>query len=723
MNKLTRRDFVKTTAMSAAAIAAYKASMRSAYAFANSMPLKKFIQPMPKFVTNIPLAEKFTSQPYDGVDYYQLTAGMFRQQLHPDLPATGTRLYGYRDHTGSHTHLGGAIVAIQGRPVRFTFASDLPKTHILPYDRSIPSPGNGGNRQDRAAVHLHGGLVPWTSDGGPFHWQANPTNDPFGTVDPVVVASVIPWLWDGTYNPDESPHLVWDYYYPVTQSARTMWYHDHAIGQTRLNAYAGIATGYIVQDRYDNLDGGDLQNTYGIPFLGDPIVFQDKVFWNPASDPMYTNFVPDALPGDLWYPWQYDPAIWPIAKGGIPPTPSAVPEFFGDTMLTNGVVYPFHNVDQKTYRFRFLNACNARFLDLSFVQENGSTGEPLLRSNGRPVAASVDVWQMGTEGGFLPTPVPLVLNGVPVQPFILGPAERADILVTFKARENVILYNVAGSPFPGGAPIFDWYLGNKKTPVLTTAGNGPNTRTIMRFEVSTTKEKPIAAPPTIPVVKVATVTDPVNGGLTVDPAALNAAGTIYREPLTGVEYTYDPVPVELTLNEVVEPATFTTAGNTGRLLTLIGNRANPLLLPLGAGGTYYEQPPTESVTYNSLRIWKVYNFTADAHPMHFHLFNVQILGRQRVDKTFLPKNPAVPPLPNELGLKETVIMYPGEVTIVAALVEDPLPAGQVAVTVADQTVNCPLPVSPRTGGHEYVWHCHILEHEEHDMMRPLVASS
>ena len=81
------------------------------------------------------------------------------------------------------------MLADQGRPVRFTFTSALPESHILPYDTSIPSPGNGGTRQDRAAVHLHGGLVPWPSDGGPFHWQCP---------DPAVVGAIgDPWLWDG----------------------------------------------------------------------------------------------------------------------------------------------------------------------------------------------------------------------------------------------------------------------------------------------------------------------------------------------------------------------------------------------------------------------------------------------------------------------------------------------------------------------------------------------
>jgi spore coat protein A, manganese oxidase len=416
-----------------------------------------------------------------------------------------------------------------------------------------------------------------------------------------------------------------------------------------------------------------------------------------------------------------------------------VAEFFGDTMLANGVVYPFHNVDQKTYRFRLLNACNARWLDLSFVQEDGTTGEPLFKGRGQPVPANVDVTQIGTEGGFLRKPVPLVTGGVPNQPFFLGPAERADILVTFNAPGNVILYNVAGSPFPGGAPIFDWYPGNRNLPVQPAAGYGPNTRTILRFAVSATRGPRIKAPKDIPVPSIPTEPDPVNGGFRVNAKR-------FAEQFPGFAYDPNQVPESLTLNEVVEPTDF-TGTNTGRLLTLIGNPAATGALPFGAGGIYYTEPPTESVQYNTLRIWHVYNFTADAHPMHFHLFNVQILGRRKVNNAGVPTGMAAFPLPNEMGFKETVTMYPGEVTIVAALVEDPLPTSAgygrdldsdtglqrptvpVTVQIADINVTVPsmLPVSPRLKGFglkadEYVWHCHILEHEEHDMMRPLVAS-
>jgi spore coat protein A len=726
--KLTRRDFVKTTAIGAAGIMAYKAGLRSGYAYAVSEPLRKFIQRMPLFGTDIPLAQPFTSQPYAGVDYYQLRAVQYSQQLHPAL--NETRLYGYADHTNNPKHLGGAILATRGTPVRLQFSSELPDTHILPFDPSIPTlETTATGRQDRAAIHLHGGLVPWPSDGGPFHWQSK---------DPSVRgSSVTDWLSNGTSD-------TWDYYYPNLQSARLMWYHDHAVGQTRLNAYAGLATGYILQDDNDKLTNGILNNhPYNIPFLGQPIVFQDKVFWNDVNDPAYGAHVPGAKIGDLWYPWFYDPAIWPVAKGGNPPFTSAVPEFFGDTMLANGMVFPYHVVAAGNHRFRLINACNARWLDLSFVQEDPAIpGEVLVDKKGVPIPASVDVWQIGTEGGFLPQRVQLVAAGVPLQPFLLGPAERADIIVDFKAAGNVILYNVAGSPFPGGAPIFDWYIGNKNLPTVITPGFGPNTRTIMQFRVDVTLTPPIpmTIPSALPGVTIPTVPDLKNGGLLVDQAALAAQ-------FPG--FAYDQVPVDVSLNEVVEPATFNTLQqNTGRLLTLIGSTADPTLLPFGSYGTYYFEKPTEIVTYNTVRIWRIFNFTADAHPMHFHLFNVQILARQNANKNFRVTGKAVMPLPNEMGLKETVTVYPGQVTIVAALIEDPLPEKdplnpngpiiyprdnnkrpQVPVTVGGATTYSTVPFSRRLAAapynmqaDEYVWHCHILEHEEHDMMRPLVAS-
>ena len=137
--------------------------------------------------------------------------------------------------------------------------------------------------------------------------------------------------------------------------------------------------------------------------------------------------------------------------------------------------------------------------------------------------------------------------------------------------------------------------------------------------------------------------------------------------------------------------------------------------------------PPQTATHGTVQIWKVYNLTADAHPMHVHLFNVMVLRRRPFNVanfTGIPAftGPGVGPDANETGWKATARMMPGECTTVAVLVEHPLPTGYVDVPqTAGGTVRSTLPTSPRTGGHEYVWHCHILEHEEHDMMHAMVG--
>jgi len=158
---------------------------------------------------------------------------------------------------------------------------------------------------------------------------------------------------------------------------------------------------------------------------------------------------------------------------------------------------------------------------------------------------------------------------------------------------------------------------------------------------------------------------------------------------------------QLTLNETFDAY--------GRLNQLLGTNQ-----PVKGGfGRDYEDPATETPTASSTEVWQIANLTGDTHPIHFHLVNVQVLGRQpfNVD-TYKGKHsytgPARDPDRTELGWKETVRMHPGEVTTVIMKFDLP----QVPFTV---------PPSPRTGGNEYVWHCHILEHEEHDMMRPLLV--
>jgi spore coat protein A len=379
-------------------------------------------------------------------------------------------------------------------------------------------------------------------------------------------------------------------------------------------------------------------------------------------------------------------------------------------------------------------------LNLSFAVENPNRpgqplGEPKATNKGAAVWAPVRVWQIGTEGGFLPQPILLadtVTPGrVPPTPLLLGPAERADLIVDFSAVPvgmGVILYNDAPAPFPGGSRDFDSDSGDREA----REGFSPNTRTPLLFRrvagAGQTLRIPMPAAGATLVPVLPTKPDSANGGFKLD----LTPGSLVT--FKGTTYQYLTTTQELTLNESVDPY--------GRLTQLIGNLASPET----AFGSPYEGP-AERVSYGTIQIWNIFNATADTHPMHFHLFHVMVLRRQpfRLDAS---NNPVFigrgrGPEPNETGWKETVKMHPGECTTVAVLVENPfdLPEGSTGVKGSPATrtfswrnpagamvTSEPVPFSPRLlsnyGIHadEYVWHCHILEHEEHDMMHALVAT-
>ena len=370
MKKISRRQFLKGSMMAGAYLAAGSAGAlwkpRRAYAFAQSPNLKKFIQPLRNPLTGgIPLAASdgvrnwpaltATGIPVDAstgvlkwgaktATHYTIGISEYRDQLHPQL-TNGTRLWGYGQN-GNYKHLGGIIVAKRDAPVQITFQNNLPDSNIVPVDTTIPG---AKQAQNRTAVHLHGGLVPWISDGGPFDWWA-----PDGSHGDSFLNNKI-------LNPSAAKLNEAEYYYPNGQGARLVWYHDHAFGITRTNAYAGIASGYVITDAYEALLS---QAPYYIPGPLDPrtlyLIFQDKIFYDGTNDPSYP--VKGAQPGDLWYAHTYEADRWQIS-GGVPPDPSVIPEFFGDTILVNGTVYPYVEVEQRQYRLRALNACNARFLN------------------------------------------------------------------------------------------------------------------------------------------------------------------------------------------------------------------------------------------------------------------------------------------------------------------------------------------------------------------------
>jgi spore coat protein A len=248
----------------------------------------------------------------------------------------------------------------------------------------------------------------------------------------------------------------------------------------------------------------------------------------------------------------------------------------------------------------------------------------------------------------------------------------------------VILHNDAPVPFPGGVPIADFWPGNRKLAVPPAAGYGPNTRTLLQFYVA----------------------DPTGAGVSNDTAP---------DPI----WALPPSPPPVQTGQTNDVALYETFDAFGRLQQNLGPIAGLL-----AGPRAYMDPPTDVSTAGTVETWRIFNTTADTHPIHFHYFNVRIVSRQPFNAGFALTGNPVPPDPNEQGWKETVRVNPGEcLTVLAEL--PPIPAINVPIvdpaTGATVVKSVQVPPSPRTGDHEYVWHCHILEHEEHDMMRPLIV--
>ena len=727
--KLTRRQFLKYSGIAgAAAVLPWKMAVREAwaqYGF-NSPNLTKFVDPI-RPVGVIPLAgpDGFRTWGTTVAQHYTIDIAQFNDILHsdfvtqtrlfknwrmPPFPAfistsfAGTKLWGF-GQGGNHMHLGGVIVATKGVPVQITFRNNLPPAHIIPVDTTIP----GANQaQNRTAIHIHGGFVPWISDGGPFDWWA-----PDGTHGDSFLNNEV--LRPAEFLAGTIPTNEAEYYYPNNQSERLVWYHDHAYGITRINAYAGIASGYVIHDpAADAIITGqhipsqlDLELVTGQKSNTHYLVFQDKYFFGPAGPP--ANYLANAEPGDLGYPYIYDPALFgpagpPSFGGGLQqpfPTPSVVPEMFGDTILVNGTAYPFLEVQAKQQRFVMLNACSSRFLNPRLVGVLGRNNFP-DNAEPDPRVAGPSFLQIGTEGGYLPGAVPV--NGPKQLQLLISPAERADLVVDFtgiRPGTEFILYNDAAGPYPGGARIFDYYPGNPKTPV-SVPGFGPNTRTLLKVRVVAATS---ASPPLSP-----TITLPF-GALYGDPPLVTQTPAVPIVPVIDrvagtASVVGGPQNVtfrSLTLNEGFD--------EYGRLAQYLGTNSptNP-----GFFGKTYLDTPTEVVPAGTTEVWEIANLSADTHPIHFHLVNVQILARQPFSVrtyTGIPNfsGAAVAPDANELGWKETVRMNPGEVIWVIMKFDLPV----VPFTV---------PASLRTGGNEYVWHCHILEHEEHDMMRPLVVT-
>ncbi len=430
--------------------------------------------------------------------------------------------------------------------------------------------------------------------------------------------------------------------YPNLGRASCDWYHDHTLGMTRLNVYAGPAGFYIIRGGPDG-DDAVLDSRDGtVAVLPGPAPKENDKF--PPNKTYYE--IPLAiqdrsfnLDGSLFYPDTrafFDGITGPF----IPDTdisPFWNPEFFGNMIIVNGNTWPFQTVEQRRYRFRVLNGCQSRFLILDFNQIPG-----------------VEVWAIGNEGGFLSAPVNLTAtNG---NRLLMGLAERADLIVDFTnvPAGNYVLGNVGpDEPFGGGVPGNDFDIADPAS-----------TGQIMEFRVvPAVAPDPTTPPrflqlPAIPLLPPATVTRPL--------ALLEEMSAFFGD-----------APAE----------------------TLLGIVAgDPNVAPTMWAKRLWMDPITENPAVGTTEIWEFYNATGDGHPMHVHEVVFEVVNRQDIfvnedtqEVQVVPGSVPLPPEPWETGFKDTVIAYPGQVTRIRAQFTTP---GQ------------------------FVWHCHIVEHEDNEMMRP-----
>ncbi len=637
---------------------------------------------VPKFQTPLlippvmPRAETITVRGGKNIDAYEISMRQFPQQILPvGLPST--TVWGYGAVTSAkkkgilvHNAPSLTIEARWNRPVRVKWINELVDVngnhlpHLLPVDPTLHwanPPGGEDGRDARPTfdstppaydgpvpivTHVHGSVgVGDESDGYAEAWYL-----PAAADIPAGYAMAGTWyeFFAGKaatrYGVEWGPGFA-TFQYPNSQRASTIWYHDHTLGMTRVNVYAGPAGFFLIRGGPEGDDAVVDSRSGATAVLPSPAPKENDPF--PSNKTYYE--IPIAVQdrsfnddGSLFYPdtrTLFDGIVGDfIPEGEFSPIWN--PEFFGNMLIANGNTWPFQVVEQRRYRFRFLNGCQSRFLILDF------SGIP-----------GVEVWQIGNEGGFLAAPVNLTADHG--GRLLMGLAERADLIVDFTHVPvgNHVLGNVGpDEPFGGGIPGVDF-------PVADPDSTGQ----VLEFRVVPATAPDPTTPPEFLVLPAIT---PLPQESVTRPLALIEKSAI------GFDANGDAV--------------------EGPVAALLGTAE-------GGVPVEYEwaDPVTDNPAVGSTEVWEFVNITADAHPMHVHEVAFEVVNREGLVRDpedpddivvpFQPDGDVSGPEAWETGRKDTVIAYPGQVTRVRATFDT---AGQ------------------------YVWHCHIVEHEDNEMMRP-----
>ncbi len=558
-------------------------------------------------------------------------------------PATGAAIrstvWGYTTNGVKTGYLGATIEARStlagetGKPVVVKYTNNLKDAsgklltkHLLTVDPTLGG-ANNGEPEIRMVTHLHGAHVAPDSDGHPEAWISNDPNGLTGLpADPV------------SGRPARPNGNTVTYTYTNDQISNHLWYHDHAMGITRLNVYAGVAANYFLRDSVE--DGLNLpKGVYEVP-----LIVQDKSFNEDGSLHYDANALlnPDGT--------QQTVAGKPVFTSN--------PEFFGNTIVVNGKAWPKLDVEPRKYRFRVVNASDSRFYNMW-----------LERSDGLPVPAGA-ITQTGNDGGLLPASVNI--GDGPGNGLLLALAERADVIIDFSqfpAGTSITVRNDAPTPFPGGDAV-----------------NPSTTGRIMQFKLT----KALAGPDTSVV--------PANPrAATPFAATANTRFVDLQETEEDTAFVFNPF-----------------SGAIGKRLKILLN------------GLPFDAPITENIVLNDVEEWIIINNTEDMHPMHVHLVHFEVVEKGSIAPgAYTPADgTGAMPVVAAGGLRPDINPDGSAASADSSYTLQAHERGRkdtVRVPPADGLVGSQGYVRVRAKFDlvgAYMWHCHILSHEDHEMMRP-----